>query len=75
VPTELGGPRAGQFLRILTVLWRRQSDTDRRDVPEGAGPEIDRVHRLIADAVVAGNEGLARHRMRRHLAALTEGWH
>jgi DNA-binding FadR family transcriptional regulator len=76
VMSELGGnPVLALFLRILTELWRRHSDTGRRDVPEGASSEVDRVHRLIADAVVAGDEGLARHRMRRHLAALTEWWH
>lgn len=76
VMSELGGnPVLTLFLRILTELWRRHSDTVRRDVPEGASAEMDRVHRLIAEAVVAGDEGLARHRMRRHLAALTEWWH
>jgi len=76
VMADLGGnPVLTLFLRILTELWRRHSDTRPRTVPAEAGAEVERVHRRIAEAVVAGDEGLARHRMRRHLAALTEWWH
>lgn len=76
VMAELGGnPVLALFLRILTELWRRHSHSGRPVVPESALAEVERVHRRIADAVLSGDEGLARHRMRRHLTALTEWWH
>jgi DNA-binding FadR family transcriptional regulator len=38
--------------------------------------EVARVHGSIADAALAGDAGLAKHRMRRHLATLsTDWWH
>jgi DNA-binding FadR family transcriptional regulator len=63
------------FLRILTELWRRHSAGDRIESRQEARAEVEHAHRRIADAVLAGDEGLARHRMRRHLAALTDWWH
>ena len=70
-----GNPVLALFLRILTELWRRHSVTDRVMVGPDAATEVKHVHRRITEAVLAGDEGLARHRMRRHLAALTEWWH
>ena len=69
-----GNPVLALFLRILTELWRRHSTAGRKSAPE-ARAEVEHVHRRITEAVLAGDEGLARHRMRRHLAALTEWWH
>ncbi|HEY3259483.1 MAG TPA: FCD domain-containing protein [Pseudonocardiaceae bacterium] len=62
------------LLRILTELWCRHA----AGPPSGAtgtASEPHRVHRRILEAIVDGDEGLARHRMRRHLAALTAWWH
>jgi DNA-binding FadR family transcriptional regulator len=70
-----GNPVLALFLRILTELWRRHSGTERADAGPEARAEVEHVHRRITEAVLAGDEGLARHRMRRHLAALTEWWH
>jgi DNA-binding FadR family transcriptional regulator len=70
-----GNPVLTLFLRILTELWRRHAATARVDAGAEAAAEVEHVHRRITEAVVAGDEGLARHRMRRHLAALTEWWH
>ncbi|BBZ66470.1 GntR family transcriptional regulator [Mycolicibacterium insubricum] len=64
------------FLRILVELFRRhwaaQGD---QPVP---GPEdaaqVDLAHAKILEAVVAGDDGLARHRSRRHLEALSSWW-
>ena len=62
------------FLRILTELWAR-NDRDERS-PEPAGKDKAwRAHDKILDAVLAGDEGLALHRMRRHLQSLTAWWH
>ena len=70
-----GNPVLALFLRILTDLWRRHSAIERVTADPGAAGEAEHVHRLITEAVLAGDEGLARHRMRRHLAALTAWWH
>jgi DNA-binding FadR family transcriptional regulator len=70
-----GNPVLALFLRILTGLWRRHTATDEATVGPEARAEVARVHRRIAEALLAGDEGLARHRMRRHLAALPAWWH
>jgi len=68
-----GNPVLTLFLRIITQLWSRHADMP---VPvTSAAPEVERIHGLIVDAIVQGDEGLARHRMRRHLEALTAWWH
>jgi DNA-binding FadR family transcriptional regulator len=72
---ELGGnPVLALFLRISTELWARHSRTERPATPAVAD-EVRRVHEKILDAVLAGDDGLAQHRMRRHLQALTAWWH
>lgn len=68
-----GNPVLGLFLRILTELWTRHranSPTAAEPGPAGAA-EAAHVHRGILQAILDGDEGVARHRMRRHLAALT----
>jgi DNA-binding FadR family transcriptional regulator len=70
-----GNPVLALFLRILTDLWRRHSASEREEASPEVRAEVELVHRRISEAVLAGDEGLARHRMRRHLAALTERWH
>ena len=57
------------FLRILVRLSARH--TPARDVPRDAvAAEVHRIHDAIVDALLAGETGLARHRMQKHLAAL-----
>jgi len=72
-----GNPVLGLFLRILTELWtRHRADTPATPEPgPGAITEVETVHERILEAVLAGDEGLARHRMRRHLEALTAWYH
>lgn len=62
------------FLRIITELWSRHSRSERPPDP-ATGEEVRRVHQAILDAVLAGDTVLARHRIRRHLQALTTWWH
>lgn len=69
-----GNPVLILFLRIITELWSRHSRTERPATPAVAD-EVRRVHEKILDAVLAGDDGLAQHRMRRHLQALTAWWH
>ncbi|HVV12689.1 FadR/GntR family transcriptional regulator [Amycolatopsis sp.] len=72
-----GNPVLALFLRILTELWtRHRAGTDATPQPgPGAIVEVESVHERILDAVLAGDEGVARHRMRRHLEALTAWYH
>ncbi|GAB2982043.1 FCD domain-containing protein [Amycolatopsis acidiphila] len=72
-----GNPVLALFLRILTELWtRHRAGTDTTPQPgPGALAEVEAVHERILDAVLAGDEGVARHRMRRHLEALTAWYH
>lgn len=70
-----GNPVLALFLRILTELWRQHSSAERIESRPEMRADVEHVHRKIGEAVLAGDEGLARHRMRRHLAALTEWWH
>lgn len=69
-----GNPVLALFLRIITELWARHSRTERPPTP-AVETEVRRVHDKILEAVLAGDEGLAQHRMRRHLQALTTWWH
>jgi DNA-binding FadR family transcriptional regulator len=71
-----GNPVLALFLRIITELFRRHTTVQDEPPPgdEVAG-EVQHAHQRILDAVLAGDAGLARHRMRRHLAAVTPWWH
>jgi DNA-binding FadR family transcriptional regulator len=83
--TELGelsgNPVLALFLRIVTDLAYRHAVTSHRTA---SGPDISdeeaaaaagRIHARIVEAILAGDSGLARHRMRRHLEAITAWWH
>ncbi|MGI8816329.1 MAG: FadR/GntR family transcriptional regulator [Pseudonocardia sp.] len=75
-----GNPVLALFQRILTTLAARHLHATPRSGPtpshEVMVAEVSQVHRGIAEAVLAGDSGLAKHRMRRHLAALnTDWWH
>jgi DNA-binding FadR family transcriptional regulator len=72
-----GNPLLEVFVSVLTALWRRHT----QDVaPEPPTPlsdltaEVTRAHRAIVDAILAGDRSLARHRMSRHLSAMTPWW-
>jgi len=71
-----GNPVLVLFLRILSELFRRH--TAGQGVPpppaDVAG-QVAQAHQRILDVIAAGDGCLARHRMRRHLAALTPWWH
>jgi DNA-binding FadR family transcriptional regulator len=79
--TELAGisanPVLDLLLRMITALWRHHTATSAPtdDGVQGNATEVERIHRLIFEAIRDGDEGLARHRMRRHLEALTAWYH
>jgi DNA-binding FadR family transcriptional regulator len=71
-----GNPVLGLFLRILTELWSRHTANTPSPAPgpDAAAAVVD-IHRRILQALLDGDEGVARHRMRRHLEALTAWYH
>lgn len=67
---SLGGNRLiALFLRILVRLSARHTPPSTAPRDELAA-EVHRTHDAIAEAIIARDGDLARHRMRRHLAAL-----
>jgi DNA-binding FadR family transcriptional regulator len=71
-----GNPVLTLFLQIITELFRRHTAAQQHRLPgDEAAEEVEWVHRRILAAILEGDEGLARHRMRRHLEALTPWWH
>ncbi|WP_181781309.1 FadR/GntR family transcriptional regulator [Pseudonocardia pini] len=71
-----GNPVLGLFLEILTELWNRHTANTPSPTP---GPDavttVQHVHGRILQALLDGDEAVARHRMRRHLEALTAWYH
>jgi DNA-binding FadR family transcriptional regulator len=65
-----GNPVLSLFLRICTELSARQARVGPAPSADAA-TEVRDVHERILDAVLLGDEGLALHRMRRHLRSLT----
>jgi DNA-binding FadR family transcriptional regulator len=75
-----GNPVLAVFQQILTALSARHmnSTPTAASTPSRAemAAEVARVHGNIAEAILLGDTGLAKHRMRRHLQTLTtEWWH
>uniref|UniRef100_UPI0015F0181D FCD domain-containing protein n=1 Tax=Pseudonocardia pini TaxID=2758030 RepID=UPI0015F0181D len=69
-------PVLGLFLRIVTELWGRHIEARRPEVGPGSHtPVVADAHGRILEALRAGDLPLARHRMQRHLAALSDFWH
>ncbi|MET7680471.1 FCD domain-containing protein [Streptomyces sp. NPDC005423] len=69
-------PVLSLFLSIITELFRRHAAGHDQPLPgDTAAAEVQHVHQRILDAVLEGDAGLARHRMRRHLDALIPWWH
>jgi DNA-binding FadR family transcriptional regulator len=68
-----GNPVLALFQGILAELWSQRVPDDLP--PSGTGrsnaAEAERVHRWIFEAIRDGDEGMAMHRMRRHIAAPT----
>lgn len=72
-----GNPVLAYFLRTLMNLWLRHEggDPDQYPVPvETAAGAVAQAHSAIVEAILAGDRALARHRMTRHLNALTPWW-
>ena len=71
-----GNPVLVLFLRILTELWSRHTANTPSPQPgPDAASTVEAVHQRILEAVLGGDESVARRRMRRHLEALTAWYH
>ncbi|MDV6271491.1 MULTISPECIES: FadR/GntR family transcriptional regulator [Rhodococcus] len=62
------------FLRVITDLWTRQSRSE-ESMTSGVEVQVRCTHDKILEAILLGDDGLAQHRMRRHLQELTTWWH
>lgn len=63
------------FLRILIELLRRHSASPAQQIPSLADvAEIKRAHERIVEAIIDGDDSLARYRTRRHLDAVASWW-
>jgi DNA-binding FadR family transcriptional regulator len=68
---ELTGNAAMQlFVRSLGRLTHERTQTPHEPQPQA--DDVRLAHRLIAEAIIAGDSGLARHRMLRHLQGIAE---
>jgi DNA-binding FadR family transcriptional regulator len=71
-----GNPVLALFLDIITELFRRHAATQDQPLPgDDAAEDVRHVHQRILDAIVDGDAGLARGRMRKHLNAVLSWWH
>jgi DNA-binding FadR family transcriptional regulator len=73
---ELAGNKTlNLFLRILVELFRRHWSSTTAPMPgSGDVEEVHHAHARIVDAIVDGDDSVARHRSRRHLEALSSWW-
>jgi len=71
-----GNPVLMLFLRILGELFWRHTARQRVPLPPAeVARQVAQTHQRILDAILAGDGCLARHRIRRHLAALSPWWY
>jgi DNA-binding FadR family transcriptional regulator len=63
------------FLRIIVELFRRHWSSTGQALPTGADIiAVERAHLRILEAMAAGDDSLARYRIRRHLDAAASWW-
>lgn len=63
------------FLRIIVELFRRHWSGTGQALPTGADIiAVDHAHLRILEAIAAGDDSLARYRIRRHLDAAASWW-
>ncbi|WP_328752276.1 FCD domain-containing protein [Streptomyces sp. NBC_00285] len=69
-------PVLSLFLAIITELFRKHAAGHDQPLPgDTAADDVQHIHQRILDAILDGDAGLAKHRMRRHLDALIPWWH
>jgi DNA-binding FadR family transcriptional regulator len=73
---ELAGNKAlDLFLRILVELFRRHWTSTMAPMPESEdAEEVHHAHARIVEAILDGDDSMARHRSRKHLEALSSWW-
>lgn len=70
-----GDPALVFLLRIVTTLWARHVRREPGGRAQNTNEVVAHAHSSIVDAMLAGDRELARHRMNRHLDALSVWWH
>lgn len=80
IAEESGNPILALFLRIIIGVWARHLPAPDDASHPGSTPDevvevVNRAHRPVVEAILAGDVPLARHRMNRHLSALSNWWH
>ena len=73
-----GNPVLVFLVRTITSLWARHVADEPSSPPipaERPAEAVAHAHSAIVEAILAGDRGLARHRMTRHLDALSTWWH
>jgi DNA-binding FadR family transcriptional regulator len=73
---ELAGNKALElFLRILVELFRRHWTSTMAPMPQPQDAEqVHHAHARIVEAILDGDDSMARHRSRKHLEALSSWW-
>src|SRR6185312_12014343 len=63
------------FLRIIVELFRRHWSSTGQELPNGSDVvAVQHAHQRILEAIRAGDDSLARYRIRRHLDAAASWW-
>jgi DNA-binding FadR family transcriptional regulator len=65
------------LMRTITSLWERHvaGNPNAPVTQETPAEAVARVHSALVEAILAGDRGLARHRMTRHLDAVSSWWY
>jgi len=66
-----GNPVLSLFVVVLNDLVEERTETMNHIAPQVAAP-VHQAHASIVEAVISGDAALARHRMMRHIEAITE---
>jgi DNA-binding FadR family transcriptional regulator len=70
-----GNPTLVFLIRMNTTLWARHVKREPEQRAQNANEVVIHAHEAIVEAMLAGDRELARHRMTRHLDALSVWWH
>jgi len=70
-----GNPALVFLMRMNTILWARHVRREPEQRAQNPTEVVVHAHEAIVEAMLAGDRELARHRMTRHLDALSAWWH
>jgi DNA-binding FadR family transcriptional regulator len=70
-----GNPALVFLMRMNTILWARHVRREPEQRSQNSTEVVIHAHEAIVEAMLGGDRELARHRMTRHLDALSVWWH